>query len=130
MALVKICTVSHPLPPYAHPALTLQPTALSEYAHEAEMYFTSNTTMLLLPGDHVLDINITIGNVARLTMCGVSFSDRIATVVRNGSVGFSFTNMVDFNMYSLAFTSYNRSWSCGSHPTSTSALFFQSTQNA
>ena len=33
-------------------------------------------------------------------------------------------------MYSLPFTSYNRYWSFGSHPTSTSALFLQSTQNA
>ena len=85
--------------------------------------------MVFLPGDHVLDRNITIDNVTRLTMCGESSSDNIATVVRNGSVGFSFTNMVDFNIYSLAFTSYNRSWSYGSHPASNSALLLQSTQN-
>ena len=54
----------------------------------------------------------------------------MATVVRNGSVGLSFTNMVDFNIYSLAFTSHNRSWSYGSHPASNSALILQSTQNA
>ena len=103
---------------------------LSEYAQEAELYFTSNTTMVFLPGDHVLDRNITVANVARLTICGESSSDNIATIVRNGSVGFSFTNMVDFNIYSLAFTSYNRSLSYGSHPASNSALFLQSTQNA
>ena len=105
-------------------------TTLSEYAHEAELYFTSNTTMVFLPGDHVLDVNITVANVSSLTMRGVSFSDIIATVVRNGSVGFSFTNMVDFTIHSLAFTSYNRSWSYGSHPASNSALLLQSTQNA
>ena len=103
---------------------------LSEYAREAEIYFTSNTTMVFLPGDHVLDRNTTVDNVARLTMHGESSSDNIATVVRNGPVGFSFTNMVDFNIYSLAFTSYNRSWSYGSHPASNSALLLQSTQNA
>ena len=103
---------------------------LSEYAQEAELYFTSNTTMVFLPGDHVLDRTITVTNVARLTMCGESSSGNIATIVRNGSVGFSFTNTVDFNIYSLAFTSYNRSWSYGSYPGSSSALFFQSTQNA
>ena len=105
-------------------------TTLSEYAQEAELYFTSNTTMVFLPGDHVLDRNITVANVARLTMRGELSSDNIATIVRNGSVGFSFTNMVDFNIYSLAFTSYNRSWSYGSHPVSNSALFLQSAQNA
>ena len=92
-------------------------TTLSEYAQEVELYFTSNTTMAFMPGDHVLDRNITVANVARLTMYGVSSPiniDSMATVVHNGSVGFSFTDMVDFNIYSLAFTSYNRSWSYGS----------------
>ena len=105
-------------------------TTLSKYAQEAGSYFTSNTTVVFLPGDHLLDENITVANVSRLTMHGVSFSGNIATVVRNGSVGFSFTNMVDFNIYSLAFTSNNRSWSNGSHPASNSALILRSTQNA
>ena len=86
--------------------------------------------MVFLPGDHVLDSNVTVVNVARLTMRGEYSSDNIATVVRNGSVGFSFTNMVDFNIYSLAFTSYNRFWSYVSQPASNSALFLQSTLHA
>ena len=93
---------------------------LSEYAQDTELYFTSNTTMVFLPGDHVLDRNITVANVARLTMHGDSFSSNIPTIVRNGSVGFSFTNMVDLYIYSLAFTSYNRSWSYGSQSASNS----------
>ena len=103
---------------------------LSEYAQEAEIYFTSNTTVVFLQGDHVLDTNITVANVTRLTMHGDSFSGNVATVLRNGSVGFSFTNMVEFNIFSLAFTSYNRSLSYGSHPASDSALFLQSSLNA
>ena len=103
---------------------------LSEYAQEALLYFTSDTTMVFLPGDHVLDRNITVANVAKLTMHGESSSGSIATVVRNVSVGFSFMNMVDFNIYSLAFTSYNRSLRYGSHSASNSALLLQSTQNA
>ena len=102
---------------------------LSEYAQETEMYFTSNTTIVFLPGEHFLDTNITVANVARLTMHGKSPSDKMATVVRSGSVGFSLTNMLDFNIYSLVFTSYNRTLSYGSHPASNSALFLQSTQN-
>ena len=102
---------------------------LSEYAQEAELYFMSNTTMVFLPGDHVLDRNIAVANVARLTMHAMSSSGNIATVVRNGSVGFSFTNMVDFNIYSLAFISYKRSWRYGSQPASNSALLLQSTRN-
>ena len=103
---------------------------LSEYTQEAELYFTSNTTMVFLPGDHVLDRNITVDNVARLTMHGESSPGNIATVVRNGSVGFSFRNMVDFTIYPLAFTSYNRFLSYGSQPASNSALVLRSTQNA
>ena len=103
---------------------------LSEYAEEAELYFTSNTTMVLLPGDHVLNMNITVANVTSLTIRGESSPDNVATIVRNGSVGFSFTNMVDFNIYSLAFTSYNRTWSYSSHPASNSALFLKSTLHA
>ena len=86
--------------------------------------------MVFLPGNHVLDRSITVANVARLTMRGESSSDKIATVVRNGSVGFTFTNMVDFNIHSLAFTSQNRPWSYGSHAASSIALFLQSTQYA
>ena len=86
--------------------------------------------MVFLPGDHALDRTITVVNVTRLTMNGESSSDNIATVVCNASVGFSFTNMVDFNIHSLAFTYYNRSLSYGSRPASNSALLLQSTQNA
>ena len=86
--------------------------------------------MVFLPGNHALDRKITVSNVVRLTMWGESSSDNIVTVVRNGSVGLSFTNMVDFNIYSLAFTSHNRSWSYSSQPASKSALLLQSTRNA
>ena len=99
---------------------------LSEYTQNAEMYFTSNTAMVFLPGDHVLNVNVTVANVSRLTMHGESSSGNMATVVRNGSVGFSFTNMVDFTIYCLAFTSYNRSRSYGSRPASNSAMLLQS----
>ena len=85
--------------------------------------------MVFLPGEHNLDTNITVANVASLTMRGKFSSGNIAIVVRNGSVGFSFTNMVDFNIYSLAFTSNNRSLSYDSHPASNSALLLRSTQN-
>ena len=106
---------------------------LSEYAQEAEMYFTSNTTIVFLPGDHTLDVRITVANVTRLTMHGESSSGSKPTVVRNGSVGFSFMNVADFSVYSLAFTSFKNPYyfiSFGSHPASNFALGLQSTQNA
>ena len=64
--------------------------------------------MVFLPGDHTLDMNITVANVDRLTMRGQSSSDKIATVICSGPVGLSFTSMVEFKMCSLAFTSCSR----------------------
>ena len=82
--------------------------------------------MVFLPGDHTLDVRITVANVTGLTMHGESSSGSKATVVRNGSVGFSFMNMVDFSVYSLVFTSF----SYGGSSSSNIALGLQSTQNA
>ena len=83
-------------------------TTLSEYAQEAELYFTSDTTMVFLPGDHVLDINITVANVTRLTMHGEFSSHNTATFVCSGSVGLSFTSMVDLKTDHLSFTLCSR----------------------
>ena len=66
--------------------------------------------MVFLPGNHTLDTNITVANVARLTMHGESYSGKIATVVCGGLVGFSFTRMVDFKINSLAFASCSRKY--------------------
>ena len=85
-------------------------TTLSAYVQEAELYFTSNTTMVFVPSDHTLDGNITIANVAGLTMCGISSSSKTATVVCSGSVGLSFTSMLEFKIESLAFTSCSRQY--------------------
>ena len=86
-------------------------TTLSEYAQEAELYFTSNTTIVFLPGDHVLDADITVANVARLTMRGESSSGNYtATVVCSGPFGLIFTNMMKFKMQSLAFTNCSRTY--------------------
>ena len=66
--------------------------------------------MVFLPGNHALDTNITVANVARLTMHGESSSGNIATVVCDGLVGLSFSCMVDFKIYSLSFTSCSRKY--------------------
>ena len=61
--------------------------------------------MVFLPGDHTLDTNITVANVAMLTMCGESSSGNRAIIVCSGLVGLNFTSMVEFKIHSLAFTS-------------------------
>ena len=103
-------------------------TTFSEYAQEAQVYFTSNTTLVFLPGDHTLDTNITVANITRLTIQGESSSRHVATIVCSGSVGFSFTSMVDFRIHSLAFALCSRK--DNTLLTSFHALLLQSTQNA
>ena len=83
---------------------------LSEYAQEEELYFISNTTMVFLPGNHTLDTNITVVNIDGLTLRGESAPGNSATVICNGSVGLSFTRVMDFKMYSLAFSFCSRSF--------------------
>ena len=97
---------------------------LSEYAQNAESYFTSNTALVFLPGAHTLDRNITVSNVTRLTMRGESSSARI---VCNGSVGFKFENMVDFKTHSLTFSSCGTNFGCSNFK---SALLLQSIEHA
>ena len=103
-------------------------SAENVYTREPELYFTSNTIMVFLPGDHTLTANITVANVAGLTMYGESSSGNIAKIACNGSVGLRFTNMVGFKMYSLALTFCSRKH--GTPPANKYALLLQSTQYA
>ena len=127
-ALLRMCTVSYPLPPRAHPVLLIQSTVPHSLSMHKMKYILTPTTLWC--SCQVTMFLIGISNVTRLTMHVESSSGNIATVVRNGSVGFSFMNMVDFNICSLVFTSCNRSLSYISHPVSNSALLLQLTQNA
>ena len=47
---------------------------LSEYVSEAEHYFTSNTTMVFLSGEHALQENVTVSNIGKLAFIGKSSS--------------------------------------------------------
>ena len=111
---------------------SLYPLYHTLYAQEAELYFTSNTTMVFMPGNHILDTNITVANVTWLTMRGESSSGNRAAVVCSGSVGLSFTSMVEFKIDSLAFTSCSRKFAMFvNYPTTIQvALYLQSTQDA
>ena len=66
---------------------------------------------MFLPGDHVLDRNITVANVSRLIMRGESSSGNYtAKVVCSGLVGLIFTNMMKFKIQSLAFTDCGKTY--------------------
>ena len=83
--------------------------------------------MVFLPGDHLLDASITVANVTELTMLGESSPGSTATIVcQNVSVGFIFTSVIDFKIYSLTFTCCSRNKD--NPPVRNYALLLQSTQ--
>ena len=92
------------------PHISTHCATLSEYAQQANLYFTSNSTMVFLPGDHILDTSITVTNISRLMMRGESSLGYVAKVVCNGSVGLHFMSMVDLKIHSLTFTACSRSF--------------------
>ena len=81
--------------------------------------------MVFLSGNHTLDRNITVAKIIRLTMHGESSTNSVVTVICSRSVGFSFTSMVEFKIYTLAFAACCRNY--GSPPASNYALLLQST---
>ena len=66
--------------------------------------------MVFLPGDHILDKNITVTYKTNLTIHGESSPVNRATIVCKGPVGLSFMNMMNFKIQSLAFTSCSRNY--------------------
>ena len=79
---------------------------LSEYAQQLPHNLTSNTTLLLLPGDHVLSVNFTVENVNRFKILSSAHVDSHETrIVCQGLVGFSFTNISHVTMYGLTINS-------------------------
>ena len=66
--------------------------------------------MVFLRGDHLLDMDITVANITRLTMSGESSSGSVPTVICNGSVGFLFVSLEYLKVSCLAFTSCSRTY--------------------
>ena len=69
---------------------------LSEYAQEAKRYFTSDTTMVFLPGDHTLDTNITVVwednacNFLNFESCSFVFAHQMEIIMLRPAVPLSF----------------------------------------
>ena len=79
----------------SHPALTIQPNAWHSLSMHMKLKCTLPPTLLWCSCQMIMFlIGLSVANVARLTMRGESSSNNLATIVRNESVGFSFTNMV------------------------------------
>ena len=113
--LVHFTTCSH------HTTLYVKPTAnttcpadpcltLSEYARaqQTHHWLTSNTTLLFLPGDHVLRVNFTVENVSDFEIYAQQTStadDHTARIVCQGLVGITFRNISHMTVHGLTFKS-------------------------
>ena len=86
--------------------------------------------MVFLPGSHTLNVNINVANVSRLTMCREPTPGNRATIVCKESVGLSFTSVMEFKIYSLAFTSCSRLLKYNTIPSVYVALHLQFTQRS
>ena len=75
---------------------------LSEYAGEAEQYFTSNTTMVLLPGEHALQSDVTAKNGVRFVLQHSSSSSTQIMCINNT---FTFANFSSIEITGLSFIS-------------------------
>ena len=79
---------------------------LSEYVSESEQYFTSNTTMVFLPGDHTLQDDITVRNIGRLVFIGnPSFSSTEVSRIICTDATFTFENILMLEITDLGFHS-------------------------
>ena len=100
---------------YVTPALDipcpLQPChTLSHYITESHQYFTSNTTLVFIPGNHTLEKGLLIRDITRLAMLGNSSTLISSNIVcsTNKPESFTFHNISEVHIHSLAFIS------CGS----------------
>ena len=85
-----------------HPCHTL-----SEYAQDPGQYFNdSHLTLTFLPGNHTLDINLTIINIKQLKIHGALLP---TSVVCDSRVGFTFSNISKLTIDGLAFVACARS---------------------
>ena len=76
----------------ADPCLTL-----SQYAQQPHHYLTSNTTLLLLPGDHILSVNFRVENVSDIEINTAQLfshaENQAVKILCKGYIGFIFRNI-------------------------------------
>ena len=86
----------HVRPTSSNMSCTMDPCyTLSEYAEDPGQYFNdSNLTLQLLPGNHSLDVNLTITSIHQLELLGNSSAEVPIRVVCNSSVGFTVKNYI------------------------------------
>ena len=93
-----------PCPDPGHPCFTL-----SEYIENATEYFTSNTTMVFLPGDHIFDVQANVTRITGFSM--LQESEGASRIICRGSGcgGFYFEKVLQLDITNLTFISDSQS---------------------
>ena len=80
---------------------------LSKYLRMANQYFTLNTTLVLLPGDHLLEGKLLVRDILALTLIGDGNSSRLSTriVCASTTVFFHLQNISEVNIHAVGFVS-------------------------
>ena len=82
---------------------------LSEYAQQPHNYLISNNTLVLLPGDHVLNEDFVVENVSNFGIYAQLYSPThghaACKITCMGLVGFTFRNTSNVTVHGLTFTS-------------------------
>ena len=82
---------------------------LSEYTQHPEQYFNySNLTLEFLPGNHTLDVNLTVRNIHQLEIYANTSAVGQTSVVCSPGVGLTFRDISEVRIDSLAFVSCAR----------------------
>ena len=84
--------------------------ALSEYARDPDQYFNSpNLTLQFLPGNHTLNVNLTITSIHQFELLGNSSAMVPTRVVCSSNVGFTFRDISRMKVHGLDFVLCARS---------------------
>ena len=78
---------------------------LSQIIAQANQYITSNTSLVLLPGNHTVESGLLIRDIASLTMLGSLSNLTAANLICSKPASFAFYNVSEVYISSLAFLS-------------------------
>ena len=82
---------------------------LSQYAYDPGQYFIgSNLTLLFLPGNHTLIVNLTMTSIHQLEILGNSSAVVPTRIVCSSRVGFTFRDITEVRINGLAFVACAR----------------------
>ena len=78
---------------------------LSECVQQADRYFTSNTTLMFLPGNHTLENGLVIANISSLTLIGSPTIQGTSNIICARPTSFLFLEVREVYISSLGFIS-------------------------